>query len=84
MQALLPHLPFTLVGLRRVTWGIIVTGWTLVAGSMFDALFPDSRGLAANSVLTNNLAFGLFYVGILIVMAILALIAWRSLRGEPR
>jgi uncharacterized membrane-anchored protein len=51
---------------------------------MFDALFPDSRGLAASDVLTNNIAFGLFYVGILIVMAILALIAWRSLRPEPK
>lgn len=84
IAALLPQLPFTVTGLRRITWGIIFTGWTLVAGSMCDALFPDSRGLAANAVLTNNIAFGLFYVGILVVMAILALIAWRSLRPEPR
>ena len=86
IAALLPHLPFSVTGLRRITHGIIVTGWTLVAGSMFDALFPDSRGLTASGGLTNHLAFGLFYVGIVIVMAILALIAWRSLRpgaGTP-
>jgi hypothetical protein len=83
VAALLPHLPFSITGLRRLSYGIIVTGWTLVAGALFDALFPNSRGLAANSLLTNNIAFGLFYVGILIVMAILALIAWRSLRPEP-
>lgn len=80
IAALLPHLPFSVTGLRRMTWGIVVTGWTLVAGSLCDALFPDSCGLKAGGALTNSLAFGLFYVGIVIVMAIVALIAWRSLR----
>ena len=80
---LLPLLPFTLAALRRIAWGLIVVGWTFTVASAFDALFPDSRGLAFGGPLTNNLAFFMFYVGVLIVMAIMASIAWRTLFSPP-
>jgi hypothetical protein len=76
---LLPLLPFSLAALRRMAWGLIVVGWTFTVASAFDALFPDSRGLAFGGPLSNNIAFFMFYVGVLIVMAIMAGIAWRTL-----
>lgn len=80
---LLPLLPFSLAALRRIAWGLVVVGWTFTVASAFDALFPDSRGLAFGGPLTNNLAFFMFYVGVLIVMAIMASIAWRTLFSPP-
>lgn len=83
--AVLPLLPFTAVGARRVVYGLLVVAWTFVLGSLFDPLFADSRGLAASNVLTNNIAFGLFYVGVVLVMVIMAVIAYKALRGDrPR
>lgn len=83
LAAVLSFLPFSLKGLRRIAYGMIIVAWTFVAGSLFDPLFPDSRGLAASGSLTNNLAFGIFYVGVVLVMGIMAVIAFRSLiRGD--
>lgn len=76
---LMPLLPFTIRALRRIAWGLIVVGWTFTIASAFDALFPDSRGLAYGGPLSNQLAFFMFYVGVLIVMAIMASIAYRTL-----
>lgn len=76
--AVLPLMPVALVGARRVAHGLIVVAWTFVLGSLCDAFFVDSRGLAASGVLTNNIAFGLFYVGVLLVMVIMAVIAFKS------
>ncbi|MEM7360248.1 MAG: hypothetical protein AAF431_14190, partial [Pseudomonadota bacterium] len=61
---------------------IIIVGWTIVVASALDPLFPDSRGLAFGGPLTNNMAFFLFYVGVVAVMVIMALIAWRCLNKE--
>lgn len=80
--AVLPLIPFRARGLAWTSYGLIVVAWTFVAGSMFDPLFPDSRGLAASDSLTNNLAFGIFYVGVVLVMVIMATIAYRALSGR--
>lgn len=83
LAAVLPHMPFSIRGLRRIAYGMVIVAWTFVAGSLFDPLFPDSRGLAASDSLTNNLAFGIFYVGVALIMGIMAVIAFRSLiRGD--
>jgi len=76
---LLPLLPFTVRALRRISLGLIVVGWTFTVASSFDALFPASRGLAFGGPLTNNLAFFMFYVGVLLVMGIMACIAYKTL-----
>jgi hypothetical protein len=61
---------------------MIVVAWTIVVASMLDPLFADSRGLAAGGPVTNNLAFGLFYVGVGLVMIVMAVVAWKSLFGR--
>ncbi|WP_051748364.1 hypothetical protein [Nevskia soli] len=76
---LLPILPFALAGARRIATGMIVVGWTFTVASLFDALFPESRGLAYGGPLTNQIAFFMFYIGVLIVMGVMASIAWRTL-----
>ncbi|MGH8506898.1 MAG: hypothetical protein ACRETM_13220 [Stenotrophobium sp.] len=81
---LLPLLPFAAKSLRRISWGMIVVGWTFTVASSLDALFPASRGLAFGGPLTNNLAFFMFYVGVLLVMGIMACIAYRTLVAESR
>ena len=77
--AVLPLMPVSAVGARRVSNGLIVVAWTFVLGSLCDALFVNSRGLVESDVLTNNIAFGLFYVGVVLVMVIMGVIAYRSL-----
>ena len=76
---LLPLLPFSWVASRRVANGMIAVGWLFTLASLIDALFPNSRGLAMGGPWTNSLAFLMFYVGVLIVMAVMAIIAWKTL-----
>jgi hypothetical protein len=78
---LLPLLPFTIKTIRRMSIAMISVGWMFTIASSMDALFTDSRGLAYGGPLTNNIAFFLFYVGILMIMYILLVIAYRSLRA---
>jgi hypothetical protein len=77
--AILQYLPFTLVGVRRIVYGMLVIAWTIVIASGLDPLFPDSRGLAVSDSLTNNIAFGLFYIGVGGVMILMAVIAYKAL-----
>lgn len=83
--ALLPVFPFTARTLSRIATGLIIVGWTFVVASSLDPLFSDSRGLASGGPITNQIAFFLFYIGVLLVMVIMAMIAWRCLRpgGAP-
>jgi len=78
--ALLPVMPFSPLGLRRIGLGLIIVAWTFVIASSLDPLFPDSRGLAFGGPATNQAAFFLFYVGVLLIMIISAAIAWKALR----
>ena len=82
LAALLPLMPFTIKSIRRMSIAIISVGWMFTIASSMDALFSDSRGLAYGGPLTNNIAFFLFYVGIIMVMYILLAIAYRSLRAK--
>ena len=81
----LPIVPLVECLRVRVTWGMIVVAWTIVVAAAIDPLFPDARGLAFGSNGPNTIAFFLFYVGILTVIWVVALIAVRSLsatRGD--
>lgn len=82
MAAILPLLPFSPTGQRRAAYGMIVVAWTFIIASAMKPLFPNSRGLAASDLASNNIVFGLFYVGVVLVMLIMGLIAYRSLRGD--
>lgn len=82
MAAILPLLPFTITGLRRTANGMLVVAWTFVIASTIKPFFANSRGLEASGLLSNNIVFGLFYVGVALVMVLMAVIAWKSLRGD--
>ena len=79
LAPLLPLMPFSAKSLRRISIGMIAVAWLFPIASLFDALFPNSRGLHFGGPLTNRIPFFLFYIGIVIVMVVLARIAWRSL-----
>lgn len=76
---LLPVFPFSPKALKRIAWSVVIIGWTIVLGSTMDPLFHDSRGLEFGGPLTNNIAFFLFYIGVVGVMVLMATIAWRCL-----
>ncbi len=80
--ALLPLLPLGLTGLKRTTYSLIIVGWTFVIASTIDPLFLDSRGLEFGGPATNLIAFFLFYVGVLIVMILTPIIAWKALKPK--
>mgnify|MGYP000660260335 CR=1 FL=1 len=81
MAAVLPMLNLSVKTCRRIAIGMIITAWTIVIASAFDPLLPSSRGLALTdeSSLTKDIAFLLFVVGIGIVVAIMAKIAYECL-----
>lgn len=78
--AVLPLLPFALKARRRIAHGMIVIAWTIVVASALDPLFPNSRGLQFGGPMTNQIAFFLFYVGVVGAMVVPAVIAYRCLR----
>lgn len=77
--AVLRFLPFGEIGLRRTVNWLIIVGWTFVIASTIDPLFLDSRGLEFGGPFSNLVAFFLFYVGVLAVMIIMPIIAYKSL-----
>ncbi len=77
--AVLRFLPFGELGLKRSVNCLIIVGWTFIIASTIDPLFLDSRGLAFGGPLSNQIAFFLFYVGVLIVMIMMPIIAYKSL-----
>jgi len=81
LAAVLPLLNLSAKTCRRIAIGMIITAWTIVIASVFDPLFPSSRGLelTGESSLTNDVAFLLFVVGIGIVVAIMFKIAYQCL-----
>jgi len=81
--AVLPILPFTDVGRRRFGACMIVIAWTIVIASCFDPLFENSRGLAFGGPMTNHMAFFLFYVGVPLVMIVMAVVAYKALWAPP-
>ncbi len=82
----LPLVPVSGRMRTRLTWGAIVSAWTIVLAAAIDPLFPDARGLAFGGNAANTIAFLFFYVGILAVIGVVATIAfrclWRPVEGE--
>ena len=81
LAAVLPLLNLSPRSSRLIAIGMIITAWTIVIASTFDPLFPEARGLALDpdSNLMNDIAFLLFVIGIVIVIAIMIKIAKRCL-----
>ncbi len=82
--ALLPVFPFSPKGRKRIAWGVIAIGWSIVIASAFDPFFPESRGLEMGGSATNIAAFLLFYIGVPGVMILTAIIAWRCFKPKEK
>ena len=82
LAAALPILNFSVKTSRRIAIGMVISAWTIVVASSFDFLFPNSRGLkiTTETNLTNDAAFLLFVVGIVIAVAVMGKIAHACLR----
>jgi hypothetical protein len=80
--ALLPFIPLSAKNITRSAYGLIIVAWTFSIASLIDPIFPNSRGLAYTGSLTNNIAFFLFYLGVLLVMIIMGAIAYKSLKPQ--
>jgi len=77
--AVLRYLPFGEVGIRRTVNWLIIVGWTFLIAATIDPLFLDSRGLEFGGPASNLVAFFLFYVGVVAVMVLMPIIAFKSL-----
>jgi uncharacterized membrane protein YhaH (DUF805 family) len=80
----LPLVPLESRGRRRLTYAMIVVAWTIVVASTVDPLFPNGRGLKIVANVPNTVAFFLFYVGIVLVFAVVIAIALKTLRPTAR
>lgn len=75
LAAVVPAMDLSVQQARKVVRALIVTAWTFPIASLFDALFPDSRGLRFGGPVTNFIPFFLFYVGILaLVWAVISIV----------
>lgn len=81
VAALLPALPFAWKGLKRIAYAVVIVAWVNVIASTIKIFFKDSQGLEATSLLSNNIVFALFYVGVVVFLVLMATIAWKCLRG---
>lgn len=79
VAAVIHLFPISVKSAVRTGYGFIVVGWTIVLASLLDPLFPNSRGLEFGGPLSNQFAFFLFYIGIVLVMWLMAMIAYKSL-----
>jgi len=77
LSAILPSLSHYVVNLYRLSIAMVIVAWTIVIASCLDPIFPSARGLAftETSNLTSNIAFFLFYIGIVIAFWVVISIA---------
>ncbi|MEM7091637.1 MAG: hypothetical protein AAF567_01440 [Actinomycetota bacterium] len=80
----LPLLPFGDLGKRRAAFWMTIVAWTIVVASTFDPLFEDARGLRLGLNAFNTIAFFLFYVGVVAVCVLVAVIAYKALIAPPK
>lgn len=81
LAAVLPAMDVTMRQARRIARALVITAWAFPIASLFDALFPDSRGLRFGGPVTNLIPFFLFYVGIIaLVWAVVSVVVahWRA------
>ncbi len=81
--AILPLVPLAARGMKWLTYTALATCWTIVLASCFDPIFEDARGLMAGDSLLNNIAFGLFYVGVAGAFIVSGVIAYKALFTKP-
>jgi ABC-type Mn2+/Zn2+ transport system permease subunit len=62
---------------------MILVAWTIVLAAAVDPLFPDARGLSMGGNAANSVAFLLFSVGIVTVIWVVGVIAYKCLVVQP-
>jgi len=80
LAAVLPALQSIIARVYRVAVCMITVAWTIVIASVLDPLFPGARGLAftPESGLANDIAFFLFFIGIVIVCGVVTTVAVKA------
>jgi hypothetical protein len=83
LAAALPALHSFVQRIYPLAVGMVIVAWTIVVASALDPLFPDARGLAitSGSNLANDVAFFLFFIGIVIAVAVVINVAVKSFRA---
>jgi hypothetical protein len=84
LAAILPTLQSYIQKIYRLTLAMIVVAWTIVIASALDPIFPNARGLSftPTSNLPSDIAFFLFYVGIVVVVVAVVAIAMKTLTSQ--
>lgn len=82
LAAALPALHSFIERVYRLAVGMVIVAWTIVLASTIDPLFPDARGLAftPGSNMANDAAFFLFFIGIVVAVAVVTNVAVKSFR----
>ena len=83
LAAVLPAMASFIKRIYRVAVAMVVAAWTIVIASSLDPLFPEARGLSftADTNLANDVAFFLFYIGIVAACAVVVVIAVKAFRS---
>lgn len=84
LAALMPTLSNYIKHTYSLAVGSTIVAWTIVIASCLDPIFPNARGLAftAESNFISDIAFFLFYIGIVIAFWVVITIAVKSLKTE--
>ena len=82
LASVLPLLASMFTRVYRLAVAMVVAAWTIVVASVIDPFYPDARGLdfSFGENLPNDVAFFLFYIGIVIACTVILTIAIRAFR----
>jgi magnesium-transporting ATPase (P-type) len=80
-------LPVLAEFVKRIYWvavTMVVVAWTIVLASAIDPFFPQARGLSftPQSNFASDVAFFLFYIGIVAVCVVVVIVAFKALRSS--
>ncbi len=82
LAAILPALQHSIKNLYRIAMGMVFVAWPIVIASQLDPLFENARGLSftPESNWISDIAFFLFFIGIVIAFVVVIAIAVKTLR----
>lgn len=85
LAALLPALSSIFKSLRWIAYMAAIISWTIVVASSIDPFFPEARGLTfnADTNAASDVAFFLFYPGVMLSFVLVIAIIIAILRSEP-
>jgi len=83
LAAILPTLSAVFQKIYRVAAAMVIVAWTIVVASVLDPILPMARGLSftPETNLGNDVAFFLFYIGIVLAFVVVIAVAVKCLGG---